>query len=154
MPDFFSLACEEAERGMLAGDGGPFGAVVVKDGRIIGKGHNMVLASFDSTAHAEIVAIRRAEQAEGTHDLSGCEIYTTCFPCPMCLGAILWARISKVHYGSTTDEAAETGFDDKTFYEAIQNRESTSLVSLEHHDNPRCRNLFRQWMVMEHKKLY
>jgi tRNA(Arg) A34 adenosine deaminase TadA len=85
MSDF--IACLEAEQGLSAGDGGPFGAIVVKDGRIIGQGHNRVLSSHDSTAHAEITAIRDAERTLGNHDLSGCEIYTTCFPCPMCLGA-------------------------------------------------------------------
>jgi guanine deaminase len=77
MNNFFEIACAEGERGMLAGDGGPFGAVVVKDGKVIGKGHNRVLCSLDSTAHAEITAIRQAEQALGTHDLTGCELYTT-----------------------------------------------------------------------------
>jgi len=106
MDNFFQVACAEAEQGMLSGEGGPFGAVVVKDGKVIGRGHNHVLSSHDSTAHAEMTAIRQAEQAQGTHDLTGCELYSTSYPCPMCLGAIMWARISRVHYGSTVDEVA------------------------------------------------
>jgi guanine deaminase len=154
MANFFEIACGEAERGMLNGDGGPFGAIVVRDGRVIAKGHNQVLSSHDSTAHAEIVAIRQAEQALGTHDLTDCEIYTTCYPCPMCLGAIMWARISKVHYGCTTDEAAAIGFDDRAFYEALSTPDSNQFIAMEHHDNPLCRSLFQKWLKMDDRKLY
>jgi guanine deaminase len=151
---FFELACEEAEKGMLVGDGGPFGAVVVKNGRVIGKGHNRVLSSYDSTAHAEIMAIRQAEQAEQTHDLTGCEIYTMCYPCPMCLGAIMWARILKVYYGSTVEDAAAIGFDDKAFYEAFSSPDSNELLTMEHHDDPRCRSIFQQWLKLDNRALY
>jgi guanine deaminase len=154
MADYFDIACGEAEQGMLNGDGGPFGAIVVKDGRIIAKGHNQVLSSRDSTAHAEINAIRQAEQELGTHDLTGCEIYTTCYPCPMCLGAIMWARISKVYYGSTTDEAAAIGFDDRTFYEALSNPDSNRLIAMEHYDNPLCDSLFQKWQKMDDRQSY
>ncbi len=151
---FFEIACEEAEKGMLAGEGGPFGAVVVKRGKVIGKGHNRVLASHDSTGHAEIVAIRQAEQALGTHDLTGCELYTTCYPCPMCMGAVMWARISKVHYGCTAEEAAAIGFDDKVFYEAFAQLDSNALVTLEHHQDAGCHSLFQKWMALPNKTLY
>jgi len=154
MYTFLEIACAEAEQGMLVSDGGPFGAVVVKDGKIIGKGHNCVLSSHDSTAHAEITAIRQAEQAEETHDLTGCEIYTTCYPCPMCLGAIMWARISKVHYGCTAEEAAAIGFDDKAFYDAFSNLDSNRFITMEHHDNPQCHLLFQKWLDLDNRVLY
>jgi guanine deaminase len=152
--NFFKLACEQAEKGMLAGDGGPFGAVVVKNGRVIGKGHNQVLTSNDSTAHAEIMAIRDAEQAEQTHDLTGCEIYATSYPCPMCLGAIMWARISRVCYGSTVEEAAAIGFDDKAFYEAFSGTDSNRFLTMEHHDDPRCRAIMQRWLKLDNRTLY
>lgn len=154
MQKYFEIACAEAEQGMLAGRGGPFGAVVVKDGKVIGRGHNCVLSSHDSTAHAEITAIREAEQNEKTHDLSGCEIYTTCYPCPMCLGAIMWARISRVFYGSTVDEAAALGFDDKAFYEVYSSPDTNSIVKMEQYENPRCQSLFQKWLALEHRVLY
>lgn len=154
MLEFFKTACKEAEQGILAGDGGPFGAVVVKDGQIIGRGHNRVISSHDSTAHAEITAIRQAEQSQGTHDLSGCEIYTTCYPCPMCLGAIIWARISRVHYCSTSAEAAAIGFDDQAIYDAFLTPESNKFITLKHHDISECRSLFQKWQESENHKLY
>jgi guanine deaminase len=154
MPTFFEIACLEAEDGMLAGDGGPFGAIVVKDNKIIGKGHNKVISSHDSTAHAEITAIREAEQALGTHDLSGCEIYTTCYPCPMCLGAIMWARISKVHYACTAEEAAYIGFDDQAFYKAFLTPDSNQFITMEHHDIPASRSLFQKWLELDNRKMY
>jgi guanine deaminase len=99
--------------------GGPFGAVVVKDGRIIGEGANRVTDSRDPTAHAEVVAIRAACQALGTHDLKGAVIYTSCEPCPMCLAAVLWARIDRMVYACSRADAAEAGFDDAWFYEQV-----------------------------------
>lgn len=154
MVDYFEIACAEAEQGMLAGHGGPFGAVVAKDGKVIGRGHNQVLSSHDSTAHAEIIAIRQAEQALGTHDLTGCEIYATCYPCPMCLGAIMWARISRIHYGCTSDEAAAIGFDDRAFYEAFSNPDSNQFVTVLHQDNTRCRALFQKWLKQDGRTTY
>ena len=100
--------------------GGPFGACVVKDGEIIGKGINRVIKNMDPTAHAEIVAIRNACKKLGTHDLSGCEIYTSCYPCPMCLSAIIWANIKKVYYGNTKEDAADIGFRDDFIYEYLE----------------------------------
>jgi guanine deaminase len=152
--DYFEIACAEAEQGMLAGQGGPFGAVVVKDDKVIARGHNQVISSHDSTAHAEITAIRQAEQALGTHDLSGCEIYTTCYPCPMCLGAIMWARIPTVHYGCTADEAAEIGFDDSAFYEALASPVSNKLVTMERSNSRQCRALFKKWLELDNRVTY
>ena len=96
--------------------GGPFGACVVKDGKIIGKGINQVIKNCDPTAHAEIMAIRNACKNIGTHDLSDCELYTSCYPCPMCLSAIIWTNIKKVYYGNTKEDAADIGFRDDFIY--------------------------------------
>jgi guanine deaminase len=113
---FMRRAIELARLGMTSGAGGPFGAVVVKDGEIIGEGHNRVVATNDPTAHGEIVAIRAACERLGHFSLEGCEIHTTGEPCPMCLGAIHWARIGKIYYGFSISDAATIGFDDREFY--------------------------------------
>jgi len=112
--------------------GGPFGAVVVKEGVVIGSGTNQVTASNDPTAHAEIVAIREATTKLGTFDLTGCEIYASCEPCPMCLGAIYWAKITKLYYAATKDDAAKADFDDSYIYKefALPKNERT-MVSLQ-----------------------
>ena len=96
-------------------DGGPFGAVVVKDGEVVARGVNRVTASIDPTAHAEVSAIREAAKKLGTFDLSGCEIYSSCEPCPMCLGAIYWAHLDKLYYANTKLDAKNIGFDDSLF---------------------------------------
>jgi tRNA(Arg) A34 adenosine deaminase TadA len=101
------------------GGGGPFGAVVVRDNTILGRGQNQVIPCHDPSAHAEIQAIRDACQRLGHHVLSGCEIYSSCEPCPMCLGAILWARIDRVYFAASRREAQQAGFDDAAFYEEI-----------------------------------
>ncbi len=115
-PRFMRRAIELARQGMNSGAGGPFGAVVVKDGQIIGEGHNRVLGTNDPTAHGEIVAIRDACARIGHFSLQGCEIHTTGEPCPMCLGAIHWARIGRIYYGFSITDAATIGFDDWEFY--------------------------------------
>ncbi|MFZ5375814.1 MAG: nucleoside deaminase [Campylobacterota bacterium] len=137
------LAVEEAARGMEQGEGGPFGALIVKDGIPIASAHNEVLAANDPTAHAEMLAIRRASQALGTFDLSGCVLYTSCYPCPMCLGAILWARIRTVYYGASTEDAARAGFDDARFYDALAN--PASALDLRPVDSPEAARLFLRW---------
>ena len=114
---YMALAIEEARTGIRAGHGGPFGCAIVKDGRIVGRGHNEVIHRHDPTCHGEIMAIRDACRTLGTHDLSGCELYTTAEPCPMCRGAILWANIRKVYFGCTVADTARIGFRDEKFYE-------------------------------------
>jgi tRNA(Arg) A34 adenosine deaminase TadA len=104
---------------MRAGRGGPFGAVVVKDGRIIGRGWNRVTSANDPTAHAEIVAIRQACKRLKTFQLRDCDLYTSCEPCPMCLSAIYWARLRSVFYGNTRQDAAKIGFDDESIYREV-----------------------------------
>ena len=113
---FMRRAIEVAYAGMNGGFGGPFGAVIVKDGRIIGEGHNRALADKDPTRHAEMVAIREACKAIGELDLSGAEIYVNGVPCPMCMGDIFWARIAKLYYACLPEDAATIGFHDQEFY--------------------------------------
>lgn len=109
---FMARAIALAMENVRAGRGGPFAAVIVKDGRIVGEGANRVTSTNDPTAHAEVVAIRQACRALGSFQLTGCDIYTTCEPCPMCLGAIYWARPARVFYAATGEDATRFGFDD------------------------------------------
>lgn len=114
------LAAAEAESNLKSMDGGPFGAVVVQNGTVLGKGRNRVLASHDPTAHAEIAAIRDACANLGSHDLTGCVLYTSCYPCPMCLSAAIWANIRTIYYGNTTEDAERIGFRDGHIYDFIR----------------------------------
>lgn len=142
----------EALEGMQRGDGGPFGAVIVRNNEIIASAHNEVLKTNDPTAHAEINAIRKASDALQTHDLSECILYTSCYPCPMCMGAIFWARIPTVYYASSMNDAAEGGFDDRIFYTMIRHPEtSLSLLPMDEEEG---KNLFRLWKEKEDKHLY
>jgi guanine deaminase len=125
---FLGLAIAEAIRGATAGQGGPFGAVIVKDGVVIAKASNAVVANNDPTAHAEVQAIRAACAALGSFKLDGCDVYASCEPCPMCLGAILWARPRALYFAATRQEAAQAGFDDATFYQALSGDASATLV--------------------------
>ncbi|OHD79207.1 MAG: tRNA-specific adenosine deaminase, partial [Sulfuricurvum sp. GWF2_44_89] len=129
-----------------------FGAAIVREGKIIASAHNEVLGTNDPTAHAEINAIRRASAALGKFDLSDCTLYTTCYPCPMCMGAIFWARIPTVYYASSMNDAAEGGFDDRIFYEMIRSPEST--LDLRPVDTEKSKKLFKLWEEKEDKKLY
>jgi guanine deaminase len=113
---FMKEAIIKAEENILTGQGGPFGAVVVRDGKIIASVGNQVTSTNDPTAHAEVVAIREACKTLDTFDLSGCEIYASCEPCPMCLGAIMWARIDKLYFAADRKDASRAGFDDEVFY--------------------------------------
>ena len=112
-------AIELSKNGLESGQGGPFGCVIVKDGKIIGEGNNQVTSSNDPTAHAEMVAIRNACKNINGFQLEGCEIYTSCEPCPMCLGAIYWARPDKIYYANNRTDAANIGFDDAYIYDEI-----------------------------------
>ena len=144
-------AIREAYRGIEKGEGGPFGAVIVKDGRIVAKGHNQVLKNCDATCHGEIMAIRRASKKLGTHNLSGCEIYTTAEPCPMCLGAIMWANIDKVYFGCNINDTDKIGFRDEKFY----NTDKDSLQSfLTEVDRAECLKLFSDYAAIEGKENY
>lgn len=146
------IACDEAILGMMKNDGGPFGAVIMRDDMIIASAHNEVLKSNDPTAHAEINAIRKASHILGKFDLSDCVLYTTCYPCPMCMGAIFWARIPTVYYASSMDDAAEGGFDDRIFYEMIRTPEAS--LDLRPIDAEKGKEVFKKWQAKEDKRLY
>ena len=120
MNEFMDVAMDLSDDNFEKNYGGPFGACIVKDGKIIGKGINRVIKDMDPTAHAEVVAIRNACKTLKSHDLSGCEIYTSCYPCPMCLSAIIWSNIKKVYYGNTRKDAADIGFRDDFIYDYME----------------------------------
>ncbi|MBN9615725.1 MAG: tRNA-specific adenosine deaminase [Acidobacteriales bacterium 59-55] len=119
-PIFMEKAIALATENVVSGRGGPFGAVIVKSGEIVASGTNLVTATTDPTAHAEVVALRNAATALSTFDLSGCEVYTSCEPCPMCLAAIYWSHCDAIFYGNTSADAAAAGFDDAFLYEEIK----------------------------------
>lgn len=144
MNKFMEVAKEMAETGHRAGEGGPFGAVIVKDGEIIAKGNNKVIVSKDPTAHAEVVAIREASKKLGTYDLSGCTLYTSCEPCPMCLSAIIWANIKDVYYACTKKDAANIGFRDDAIYEYLKGN-NKDLIKLIPMDRDECLGVFEEY---------
>lgn len=152
MNRWMKVAYSEASQGILANEGGPFGAVVVKDDMIIASAHNQVLKDNDPTAHAEINAIREASKKLESFDLSGCVLYTTCEPCPMCLGAIFWARIKSVYYGATKEDAKRGGFDDSLFYEMINGAKSD--VVLNQIDAQESIKLFDMWREKSDAQIY
>ncbi len=139
---------------MRAGKGGPFGAVIVKDGRIIARGFNRVLETNDPTAHAEVVAIREATAALGTFHLEGCQIYASCEPCPMCLGAIYWARLDKLYYANTKEDAAAIGFDDQFIYEEIGRPIAERRCTTQPLLREEALVAFREWAQNPDKTLY
>jgi guanine deaminase len=119
-PEFLRRAIELATENVVRGKGGPFGAVVVRQGEIVGEGANSVTATNDPTAHAEVNAIRAAARALGAFALTGCELYTSCEPCPMCLAAAYWARLDAIYFGACSQDAARAGFDDAILYEEMR----------------------------------
>ncbi len=131
MNKYMKIAIGEARKGIRHGHGGPFGAVIVKDGVVVGKGHNQVVKNNDPTCHGEMMAIHKACKTLGTFDLSGCEIYTTGEPCPMCMAAILWANIEKVYYGCNIVDTEEIGFRDKKFYDMSEEERNAMVVELD-----------------------
>jgi len=151
---FMDRAVELAVYAMKNGLGGPFGAVVVKDGVIIGEGYNQVTSSNDPTAHAEIMAIRNACQNLNSFQLTGCEIFSSCEPCPMCLGAIYWARPALICYGSGRADAARAGFDDAFIYEELVIPEENRVIQTFYMPNKQAVEAFQLWMDKENKKKY
>lgn len=132
---FMKLAAEQAQKNVGTNVGGPFGTVIVKDDQIIAQGRNHVLADNDPTAHGEIYTIREACQKLGTYDLSGCELYTNAYPCPMCLGAIIWSNIKTCYYGNTAKDAQNIGFRDDAIYKFLNNDlTDKNFLNLEQHD--------------------
>jgi tRNA(Arg) A34 adenosine deaminase TadA len=149
MSEAIAIAQENIKNG-----GGPFGAVIVKNGKIIGRGCNRVTANNDPTAHAEIMAIRDACQQQNTFSLENCEIYSSCEPCPMCLSAIYWARLSKIYYGTNKKDAAQIGFDDEFIYQELNLPIEKRKIPTEIHDHLAALELFVQWEKKENKIRY
>jgi tRNA(Arg) A34 adenosine deaminase TadA len=150
MQEAIRLSIEKME----AGEGGPFGAVIVQNGKIIGRGWNHVTSSKDPTAHAEVSAIRDACTHLGTFDLSGCEIYSSCEPCPMCLSAIYWARLDKLYFAATHTDAANAGFDDEFIYQEVSKPWETRALTTEQLMPNEAREAFEQWMAKSDKTSY
>ena len=151
---FMNEAVKVAISGMNADEGGPFGCVIVKDGEIIGRGNNKVTSTNDPTAHAEITAIREACKALKDFQLKGCIIYTSCEPCPMCLGAIYWARPDKVYYGSNQEDAANIGFDDEFIYKEIPLPYAERSIPFEQCARDIALEAFQKWTEKEDKIEY
>lgn len=147
--EYMRLAIEEARTGIQLGHGGPFGSVIVKDGKVVGRGHNRVLANNDPTCHGEVAAIRDACGKLGTFDLAGCEIYTTGEPCHMCLCACMWANISKIYYGCTIADNDRIGFRDEKFDRIFGGREKLGDYMTEC-DREECLTLFEEYLCTEH----
>ena len=157
MHEFMKVAKELADNNLISNAGGPFGACIVKDGVIIGRGSNHVLANNDPTAHAEVMAIRDACASINSYDLSGCELYTSCYPCPMCLSAIIWANIQKVYYGNTKEDADNIGFRDDFIYDYIKNMNSNTnvdVLKLECLDREETIDTFKKFMQKDDKTIY
>ena len=151
---FLERAIELSSRGMQSGDGGPFGCVIVMNDAIVGEGCNMVTSTNDPTAHAEVVAIRNACKKLGTYQLNDCVIYTSCEPCPMCLGAIYWARPKRVVFANTRQEAAAIEFDDDFIYNEINTSLDERKITFEHVPHPKAKEIFEAWKNWEGKKKY
>ena len=158
MNEFMDVAIDLSDDNFDKNYGGPFGACVVKDGEIIGKGINRVIKDNDPTAHAEVVAIRNACKKLDTYDLSGCEIYTSCYPCPMCLSAIIWSNIKKVYYGNTKEDAAEIGFRDEHIYEYIEklsnNVQDKKVLNLKSLNREEALEVFKSYQEDKDKIVY
>lgn len=151
---FMARAIQLSIDGVHAGDGGPFGAVIVRDRKIIAEGWNQVTSRKDPTAHAEMVAIRLACAKLASFELKDCEIYTSCEPCPMCLGAIYWSRLARVYYGSTAQDAAEVGFDDSFIYSELKLLPSDRRVPLIQMMHKEALAGFRAWTLRADKIPY
>jgi guanine deaminase len=143
---FMEEAIRLAVENVRSGKGGPFAAIVVKDGRVIAAGTNSVTSTNDPTAHAEVTAIREACRALNTFQLNGCELYTSCEPCPMCLGAIYWARPDRVYYAATASDAADAGFDDSFIYEELKRAHSERQIPFEAAMREAGLEPFRAWV--------
>lgn len=151
---FLERAIELSREGMRSGKGGPFGCVIVKDGKIVGEGCNQVATTNDPTAHAEVVAIRNACKTLNSFQLTDCDVYASCEPCPMCLGAIYWARPKRVIYANTKKDAAEINFDDQFIYDELEKGDSEKSIVFVHSPNEKAIDVFNEWKNMENKVEY
>jgi guanine deaminase len=152
--EFMRRAIALALENVRSGRGGPFAAVVVKDGRIIAEGTNRVTSSNDPTAHAEVVAIREACRALGDFQLTGCDLYATCEPCPMCIGAIYWARPARIFYAGTIADAAAAGFDDAFIYDELKHAPAARHIPMQQLLREESLSIFSVWKLQENKKSY
>ena len=144
MKEYFDYATMVASKGVLNKEGGPFGAVIVKNGKIVGIGNNKLLLKNDPTAHAEITAIRDACKNLNTYDLTGCIIYSTSEPCPMCLSAIIWSNIKEVYYATTRLEVARIGFRDNLIYDYLENK-NKNVIKIKKIENKDCKELLNNY---------
>lgn len=151
---FLEKAIALSQTGMENREGGPFGCVIVKDGIIVGEGNNQVLCTNDPTAHAEVVAIRNACKNLKTYQLDDCDIYASCEPCPMCLGAIYWARPKRVIYANTKEDASAIEFDDRFIYEEINTAMPHRRIPFIHAPHPKAKEVFVKWKNWEGRKPY
>ena len=152
--ELMKYAIELSRQGMDAGKGGPFGCIIVKNGTIVGKGCNSVSSTNDPTAHAEIMAIRDACKNLNTFQLDGCELYTSCEPCPMCLGAIYWARPAKVFYACNRRDAADAGFDDDFIYRELDVPLDQRAIPMAQLLRDNAKEVFSEWMLRSDKTMY
>jgi tRNA(Arg) A34 adenosine deaminase TadA len=152
--EFMRAAIDEGRKGMNANEGGPFGAVIVKDGQIIGRGHNQVLLLNDPTAHAEVMAIRDACKTLKDFQITDCELYTSCEPCPMCLGAIYWARPKAVYFACTRADAAAIEFDDDFIYQQVPLPTTERSIPFKELLREEALGLFEQWSEKMDKTPY
>lgn len=151
---FMRRAIELSRQGMEVGDGGPFGAVMVKEGKIVGEGWNRVIVAKDPTAHGEVVAIRETAKTLASFNLKGCDLYTSAQPCPMCLGAIYWARIDRVYYGNSVKDAAAIGFDDEFFYQQLMRPPHKRRVSEVQLLPKEAIQVFKDYAIKPHRVKY
>ena len=155
MNKYMEFADELSKQNLLTNNGGPFGAVVVKNGVIVGTGNNHVLANNDPTAHAEVMAIRNACENLNTYDLTDCELYTSCYPCPMCLSAIIWSNIKTIYYGNTKEDAADIGFRDDMIYKYLEDPENhKDVLELEQMDREHTIQAFEEFKNKQDKTIY
>lgn len=148
---FMRIAIEESRKNLSSGKGGPFGAVIVRNGEVIARAHNEVLQTNDPTMHAEINAIRIASKKLNTFDLSDCELYTSCEPCPMCLAAIIWAKIKRYYFGNTRKDAAEIGFDDDAIYRRFAGDDNACDIHGQQIDENEAKRVFDEWSESERR---
>jgi len=153
-PEFLRRAISLATQNVLEGKGGPFGAVIVREGKIVGEGANSVTTTNDPTAHGEVNAIRAAARALGTFDLAGCELYTSCEPCPMCLASAYWARIDAIYYGATAADAAKAGFDDAFLYDEMRKQHAERIIPSTQMLNEEAWASFKAWLESPNKIQY
>jgi guanine deaminase len=151
---FLARAIKLSRERMEANQGGPFGAVIARDGEVLAEGWNMVTSSNDPTAHAEVTAIRRACEAVGHFELKGATLYTSCEPCPMCLASAYWARLSRIVYANTRDEAAAIGFDDAFIYDEVPKAPEERSLVMQHHPRQDATDAFAAWAAKPDKITY